>query len=307
MAIKSRHPGPADAAQKPEAGRPRELQDGLNFHVFHPLARRLALLLMRTPVTPNMVSLAGGLLVAAAGLAYAQPGWPLPALAGLALHLAWHVVDGADGDLARLTGRSSPRGELVDGICDYASHVVLYLILGALLQNAIGPIAWLFAVGAGASRVLQANHYEVQRRQYQWWLYGVPWLRSTPGEGARKGIGAVLGTAYLTLAQKIAPHALAADNAVAVAVASGDPNDAERARAAIRRHAKPMLNSLSPLGANYRTIALGLSMLTGSPIYFFLYEAVALNLVLLRSVRICNVSTCRLIAELDQAEASTRR
>ncbi len=32
-----------------------------------------------------------------------------PALAGMVLHMTWHVVDGVDGDhLARLTGRSGP-------------------------------------------------------------------------------------------------------------------------------------------------------------------------------------------------------
>ena len=37
-------------------GRPRELQDPLNFYFYHPLARRLARLLVPTPVSPNMVS-----------------------------------------------------------------------------------------------------------------------------------------------------------------------------------------------------------------------------------------------------------
>lgn len=305
MTSKSSPPLSADAALGGAARRPRELQDALNFHLFHPLALRLAKALTSTRVTPNMVSVAGGLLVVLAALAYARPGWPWAALAGFALHLAWHVVDGADGDLARLTGRSSPQGELVDGICDYAGHIVLYLVLGSLLQATIGPIAWLFAVGAGASRIVQANHYEVQRRQYQWWVYGVPWLRASRGQGASEGKGALFGTAYLKLAQKIAPHAIPADRAVMAA--RENPERAERALAAIRRHAQPILDSLPLLGANYRTVALGFSMLAGSPIYFFLWEAVALNLVLIRSVRISNRSTCRLIAELDHHESSTRR
>lgn len=281
------------------------MQDGLNFHIFHPLARRLALRLANTPITPNMVSVAGGMIVVAAGLAYAQPGWPLAALAGFALHLAWHVIDGADGDLARLTGRTSLRGELVDGICDYASHIILYLILGWLLQQAIGPVAWLFVVGAGVSRIVQANHYEVQRRQYQWWLYGTPWLRSTHSKRAGNETGGWLAAAYLLLAQKMAPHAIAADKAVTEA--SGDPRQLPRTQDAIRRFTKPVLTGLAPLGANYRTIALGLSMLVGSPLYFFLYEAVVLNLALLRSIRISNRTASLLIAELHPAAANARR
>ena len=41
--------------------RPRELQDPLNHYLYHPLAWQLALRLARTPLTPNMVSVIGGL------------------------------------------------------------------------------------------------------------------------------------------------------------------------------------------------------------------------------------------------------
>jgi phosphatidylglycerophosphate synthase len=286
-------------------GRPRELQDTLNFYVFHPLARRMALLLADGPVTPNMVSGFGALLVVAAGLLYTQPGWAIAPFLGFALHLAWHVVDGADGDLARLTGRAGPHGELVDGICDYGSHIILYLLLGALLHDEIGAVGWLLLVGAGISRIVQANHYEVQRRQYQWWMYGVPWLRSSPNETAGRGLAAKLGAGYLGLARILAPHAIAAD--AAVAAAKREPREIDRVREAIRRHATPMLTNLAPLGANYRTIALGLSMLAGSPLYFLVYEVLVLNLVAMRSVWISKRSTLLMITELRHLVANARR
>lgn len=285
--------GDESKAVAASARRPRELQDALNRRIFHPLAWRLALRLAPTFVTPNMVSIAGGLLVVAAAVAYVQPGWPVPALIGFALHLGWHVVDGADGDLARLTGRSGPAGELVDGICDYASHIVLYLTLGALLQHQVGAWTWVLTVGAGASRIIQANHYEVQRRQYQWWVYGVPWLRTSAGEGALSPFGA----AYLQLAQRIGAQAPAID--AALDRADGDPARLEQIRAAIRRRGPALLGSLLLLGANYRTIGLGLSMLAGSPLYFFLFEGVLLNLLLWRSIIICNTALGQVIADVE--------
>ena len=139
----------ATAIPKPPL-RPRELEDWLNFHIYHPLAWRLALRLARTPLTPNMVSVIGAMCIWAAALAYAQPGWPLPALVGMLLHMSWHVVDGADGDLARITGRVSPIGEMVDGICDYVGHIVLYLVLGWLLASLAG-IALGVVVGLSAT------------------------------------------------------------------------------------------------------------------------------------------------------------
>src|SRR5918999_275139 len=104
-------------ALPPPPSRPRELEDALNHFIYHPLAYRLALLLRPTGISPNAVSVIGMLLVWAAAAAYAGLAWPQSVAIGLALHLSWHVVDGADGDLARLTSRSSPTGELVDGVC----------------------------------------------------------------------------------------------------------------------------------------------------------------------------------------------
>ena len=118
--------------QRPQ--RPRELQDPLNYYLYHPLAWQLARLLARTPLTPNTVSVLGAAMVVAAGAAYTELAWPVSAALGMALHMGWHVVDGADGDLARLTGRSSPIGEMVDGLCDYLSHAVLYILLAFWLQ-----------------------------------------------------------------------------------------------------------------------------------------------------------------------------
>lgn len=276
--LRQSHGAPA-SHQRP-AARPRELQDGLNHRLYHPLAWRLAVQLSATPVTPNAVSVAGALLVVMAGLAYVGLPWPVGAVAGLCLHMSWHVFDGADGDLARLTGRSSPSGELVDGICDYASHIVLYLLLGFQLQQSLGAIAWLPTLGAGLSRVVQANWYETRRRQYQWWAYGVPWLRQTQDQRGQRASG--LGAAYLKLAQRTGPRSEALD--AAIAGAADDAQALARVRQAVRDASAALLPPTPLLGANYRTIGLGLSMLAGSPLWYFLYEAAALNLLLLGSI-----------------------
>ena len=134
--------------------RPRELEDTLNHKLYHPLAWQLARLLARTPVTPNQVSVSGGLTVVCAAIAYISPlwggeVWPFSAALGLLLHMAWHVIDGADGDQARMTGRTSPYGEMIDGLCDYSSHLVLYVLLGVFLAATMGPWAWAITIPAG--------------------------------------------------------------------------------------------------------------------------------------------------------------
>jgi phosphatidylglycerophosphate synthase len=289
--------GKAASPSKPQ--RPRELQDPLNFYLYHPLAWRLALQLAKTPLTPNMVSVIGGCFVVAAGLVYAQPwGWQ-GALLGMLLHMTWHVVDGADGDLARITRRSSPLGELVDGICDYTSHIIVYLILGWLLSFQIGTGWAIFAMlAAGLSHAVQSNHVEVQRRQFQWWVYGTPWLRNTHKDDTKTGkfgFSEIL-TGYLNVASGMTPHALKVD--AAVEAAKGKPAALDQITQHVRAEAQPLLLLLKFLGPNPRALVLGASMMAGSPLWYFIYQAVVLNLLLVASVILHNGAAKRIEARI---------
>src|SRR5688572_27180177 len=158
----------AERKSPPATVKPAELEDPLNHYVYHPLARRLAAWLQPTGVSPNAVSAMSAIAVVAAAFAYAGLDWPLSVLIGLAFHLSWHVFDGADGELARLTGRSSPFGELVDGIADYTGHGVMYVALAVFLDDWLGIWAWLLSTLSAFSRIAQSNHAESQRRTYLW-------------------------------------------------------------------------------------------------------------------------------------------
>lgn len=297
----------SQAAPVKRPARAREMQDALNHYLYHPLAWQLARLLAPTPITPNMVSVFGGLMVVAAGAVYWSTSGPLWALLGMLLHMSWHVVDGADGDLARITGRTSPLGELVDGICDYVSHIILYVLLAFVLTRTLGPgWAWFWALAAGASHVVQANHVEVQRRFYQHWTYGTPWLHNaSTNENAlfsdKGGFGWLLRTVvagYLRLAAGMSPNALRIDAAVTRAMAH-DPALLARIRAEVQLEQRPLLVMLRYLGPNPRAILLGISMIAGSPLWYFIYYSVALNLLLMLSVRLHDAAAGRVVSRLE--------
>jgi len=300
---------PTKRAPIKRPARAREMQDALNHYIYHPLAWQLARALAPTPLTPNMVSVFGGLLVVAAGAVYFTTSGPLWAILGMSLHLSWHVVDGADGDLARITGKTSPLGELVDGICDYVSHIVLYVLLAFVLTRAIGPgWAWFWTLSAGASHIVQANHVEVQRRFYQYWTYGVPWLQNMSGPDRRLfadsgGIGWLLRgvvAGYLRLAAGMSPNALRIDAAVTRTMAD-DPALLARIRAEVQKEQRPLLELLRYLGPNPRAVLLGLSMIAGSPIWYFIYLSVGLNLLLAVSVRLHDAAAGRVVVRLGLA------
>lgn len=261
------------------------MDDWLNARIFHPLAQRLARILVPSPVTPNMVSVGGGLLIVAAALLYTRLSWPVSVLLGFTAHALWHVLDGADGDLARMTGKTSPVGEMVDGLCDYFGHIVLYVLLAAFADaQGWGGWAWALATFAGASRIFQANHAEGERRTYLWRAYGVPWLRhayESEGPAVRGGLVARLFEPLARLYVVLASAGAATDEKIdaLVAKASRKPGGEERARRVVREFGRATLRLQILLGANLRTVALGISMAAGTPIWFFLFEILPLNLL----------------------------
>jgi hypothetical protein len=286
-------------------GRSPELEDPLNRYVYHPLAKRLAHVLRPTGISPNAVSVMSGALVCSAAALYFFVGGTAGVLAGFTCHLLWHVVDGADGDLARLTGKASPVGEFIDGACDYLSHVVLYVALAGILDDWIGGWAWALATLSGASRIAQSNHAETRRRTFLWRVYGVPWLKVAETTGDRRVFtgGNWFGRAaervtrgYLELAARMSPGAGSLDRLAEAT--SVDPVKGADVRRRIFQASRGSLLLEKALGANARTIVLGLSMLAGSPLWFFLVESVLLNGLLAVSVRHHNAVDKRLLAEL---------
>ena len=225
-----------------------------------------------------MVSIAGAVMVVTAGLLYARVGTPAAIAAGFLIHLLWHVVDGADGDLARMTGRASPIGEMVDGMCDYFGHIALYLLLGSMLDDSLGWAAWLLAISAGFSRAVQSVFAESSRRSYQWWAYGVPWIQHNKAASAGMGLTGLMTRLYLG-ASTMLLGATTRVNAI-VTGAEVDPSERQRIARLAREAGPAFLLAPAVLGANPRTILLGLSMIAGTPVWFFLLEAVLLNIVL---------------------------
>jgi len=278
----------ARAAPLQPPSRPAELEDPLNRFVYHPLAARLARLLVPTRISPNLVSVGSALCLLAATWAFVALAAPANWSVGLAFMLLWHVVDGADGDLARMTGRTSATGELVDGVCDIFGNVVMYFAFAFWLDDRLGGWAWALAWSAGASHVLQLNHSETWRRLYQWRVYGKPWLGM-----AAQSDDAVFrretwfsryfsfwAVGYVWLSKRMTGKASPIDEALAAAA----PEKAERIRAVVRRRAGLSLLLEKALGGNPKTFIIAASIALGGPTLYFLTTLIPLNLILLISL-----------------------
>ena len=113
--------------------------------IVRPAVRRIA----PTGVTPNQLTtlrLVTG-LIAAAGFAQGGEFWPR--LGGVIFLLSL-LLDRADGELARQTGRSSPLGYRYDLVCDCLATVATFIGIGFGLVGSFGPGAILLGLIAGA-------------------------------------------------------------------------------------------------------------------------------------------------------------
>ena len=130
-----------------------DLNYPLTRYVYRPISMRVASRLAPTPITPAQITWFSTLLTLAAGVAFA---WRLY-LAGAVLALLGSVTDCVDGDLARMSGRTSRSGALLDSVLDRWADAALVLGLGFSDLERFGPIAALALVASFSTSYTRAR------------------------------------------------------------------------------------------------------------------------------------------------------
>ena len=139
------------------------------------LAYPVAVLFARMGVHPNTVSILGMLTGVAAGYffqfqAREQVVW------GVVLLVTCTIIDNADGMVARMTGRSSDFGYILDGICDNCVFISIYLWSMWGARDLVTPLGgtwewWIIPLGlaAGVSHSRQSSMLDFYKHQWRYW------------------------------------------------------------------------------------------------------------------------------------------
>ena len=106
----------------------REVEGFLDVHFYRKAGFILARAAAALGLTPSAVTFAGGLLGISAGHLYFYPSLPLNVV-GMLLQIASNIFDNADGQLARLTGKQSRTGRILDGYIDHLVWLSIYVHL----------------------------------------------------------------------------------------------------------------------------------------------------------------------------------
>jgi phosphatidylglycerophosphate synthase len=234
-------------------------------------------------VTPNAVSLTGMACGILAGLAYFHYQYHAAAILGFCLMVVWHVMDGADGQLARLTNTQSEFGKVIDGICDYVTFTAVYVGLAMAMARQDGALVVLpLVIIAGICHAAQSAAYEAQRQDYVFWARGrgtAPQaLRPMHRNSEAPGLFALLLRIYEKLQGLMGDNA-GFDRALRDKLAA-NPAAVETIRARYSARFAPAIRHWSVLSSNYRTLGIFICAFLRVPLLYFVFEIFGFNLIL---------------------------
>ena len=108
-----------------------ETEDWLDLHVVRPLCYYCALAFARFDIHPNTVTIMSMIVGAGSAILFAQGCFYyngthglLVNLVAIALLCVADILDCTDGQLARMTGKKSPMGRILDGVAGFVWFVL---------------------------------------------------------------------------------------------------------------------------------------------------------------------------------------
>lgn len=141
-----------------------EIEELADIYFFRPAGALIARVALSIGITPTGLTIGGTLLGIAGGALLYNERFGVIAFAFLILH---SVVDSADGQLARMTGRVTEFGRVLDGLSGYATHVAIYFAIAAgLVHRGGSPGTFLWMLIAGMATAIHAGMYDYHRNAY---------------------------------------------------------------------------------------------------------------------------------------------
>jgi hypothetical protein len=294
----------------------REVEETLDVWFYRPLGYQIARAARRLGLTPNAVTVMGGLLGIFAGHLFLYRGW-VPAASGIALLVTSEAFDSADGQLARLSGQYSKLGRILDGLAGNLVFMSIYLHLAIRIASELGTLAATgLVLVAGVSHSMQSSVADYYRNVFLY-LGGVGRGELDEAERVEADYRALswprdlwhklLLRLYLnyTRQQEMLTRSF---RALQREVAASYPEVRPAWLAeAYREMNRPLLKYYNILTTNTRMFVLAVAMCTDWPLLYLGFEIVFLNALLVWVSSVQKENNERLLAEVRSARTSERR
>jgi phosphatidylglycerophosphate synthase len=270
---------PRDGQSVPAQGlafKAYEIEELADVYFFRPLGFIVARFAAAIRLTPTQLTIFGALVGIAGGAMLYDVRLGFYAFALLIIH---GVIDSADGQLARLTGRATELGRVLDGGSGYLTHAAIYLgiALGVIHRGGSGAILF-WMVLAGIANAVQAQMYEYHRHDYA--MIAVRGLvpRGDPAK-VTQGWMKSLYAWYLITARMLTGLHVEVESLIAARSTAGVVREEDRPR--YRDCFYGPIRGWNLLGDNTRFYAIGVLVWLGRIDLFFAFVLLPMNLALL--------------------------
>ena len=266
-----------------------DTEEFIDIHFYRPIGYRWALLFNKMGVSPNAVTIASIVIGVAAGICYYPTDLAINIL-GMLLLVWANSYDSADGQLARMTGKKTPLGRILDGAAGDIWFITIYAAICLRLTPQWGIWIWVLAAITGFFHSKQAAMADYYRNVHLLFLKGKsgselsysPHLKEHYREMSwrREFIYQLREPFSITTTvgqEQLTPQFQRLMNKIRTQYAGQAP---ESFRVAFREKSLPLMKYTNMLSFNTRVIALFISLLIDLPWVYFLFEMTVLNAML---------------------------
>lgn len=287
-----------------------DTEEFIDIHFYRPIGYRWALFFNRFGVAPNSITIASIFIGIAAGVCFYFESLTINII-GMLLLIWANSYDSADGQLARMTGKKTPLGRILDGFSGDLWFISIYAAICLRLTPQWGIWIWLLAATTGFFHSKQASMADYYRNIHLLFLKGKagselshsPQLKENYKKMSwkRDFIYKLFETFYINYTEgqeKLTPKF---QRMMQIIRSNYHDQAPEWFRKAFRRKSLPLMKYTNMLSFNTRVIALFISLFIGKPWLYFVFELTVLNAMLVYMIytheRFCQVFTKELNAE----------
>ncbi|RHJ90508.1 CDP-alcohol phosphatidyltransferase family protein [Parabacteroides bouchesdurhonensis] len=279
-----------------------DTEEFIDIYFYRPIGYRWALFFNKFDISPNSITIASIFIGIAAGICFYYQNLTINAI-GMLLLVWANSYDSADGQLARMTGKKTPLGRILDGTAGDFWFIAIYASICLRLTPTWGIGIWILGAVTGFFHSKQAAMADYYRNIHLLFLKGKagselsysPILKENYKKLSWKHdfIYKLFETFYINYTvgqERLTPKFQRMMNIIRTKYNDEAP---EWFRTAFRTKSLPLMKYTNMLSFNTRVIALFISFFIDMPWLYFVFELTVLNIMLVYMIitheRFCEI------------------
>lgn len=270
-----------------------DTEEFIDIHFYRPIGYQWALFFNKLDISPNTVTIASIFIGIAAGICFYFNDLTINII-GMLLLIWANSYDSADGQLARMTGKKSPLGRVLDGACGDLWFISIYAAICLRLTPEWGIWIWVLAAITGFFHSKQASMADYYRNIHLLFLKGESGSELSKSDKLeaefvnmswkKDFVYKLFGFFYLNYTkeqERFSPKFQMMMEAIRSTYTDKIPDEFRRK---FREKSLPLMKYTNMLSFNTRVIALFVSLFINMPWLYFVFEITVLNIMLIYMV-----------------------